>query len=94
MAEKLEQARAILIRHGHYDWLTRSGKFEVPNKGMEFAVTYLLMLLALFQWCWALVECRLLAGAVFAPRSLRQNSGFLLAFQSSSGRRKRLGCTS
>ena len=47
-AEKLERARAILKEHGNYDWLTASGKFVVLNNGIEFAVTYLLMLLSLF----------------------------------------------
>ena len=46
--EKLERARELLQEHGNYDWLTGSGKFVVLNNGIEFAVTYLLMLLALF----------------------------------------------
>ena len=47
-AEKLERARAILQEHGNYEWLTASGRFVVLNNGIEFAVTYLLMLLSLF----------------------------------------------
>ncbi|WJN58177.1 DoxX family protein [Pseudomonas sp. SO81] len=46
--EKLERARELLQEHGNYEWLTASGKFVVLNNGIEFAVTYLLMLLALF----------------------------------------------
>ncbi|MOA56323.1 hypothetical protein D3C78_1802810 [compost metagenome] len=46
--EKLERARALLKAHGNYDWLTSSGKLVVLNNGIEFAATYLLMLLALF----------------------------------------------
>lgn len=46
-AEKLERARNILQTHGNYEWLTGSGKFVVLNNGIEFATTYLLMLLAL-----------------------------------------------
>jgi uncharacterized membrane protein YphA (DoxX/SURF4 family) len=46
-AEKLERARDILQTHGNYDWLTASGKFVVLNNGIEFATTYLIMLLAL-----------------------------------------------
>jgi uncharacterized membrane protein YphA (DoxX/SURF4 family) len=46
--EKLERARELLQEHGNYAWLTSSGKFVVLNNGIEFAVTYLLMLLALF----------------------------------------------
>ena len=47
-AEKLERARSILREHGNYDWLTGSGKFVVLNNGIEFAATYLVMLVALF----------------------------------------------
>ena len=47
-AEKIERARAILREHGNYDWLTSSGKFVVLNNGIEFAATYLVMLVALF----------------------------------------------
>ncbi|MES2821228.1 MAG: DoxX family protein [Pseudomonadota bacterium] len=46
--EKLERARELLKAHGNYDWLTGSGKFVVLNNGIEFAVTYLIMLVALF----------------------------------------------
>lgn len=46
--EKLERARSILQEHGHYEWLTSSGDFVILNNGMEFAVTYFVMLLALF----------------------------------------------
>lgn len=47
-AEKLERARSILQTHGNYPWLTSSGKLVVLNNGIEFAVTYLVMLVALF----------------------------------------------
>jgi uncharacterized membrane protein YphA (DoxX/SURF4 family) len=47
-AEKLERARSILQEHGNYNWLTTSGKLVVLNNGIEFAVTYLVMLVALF----------------------------------------------
>jgi len=46
--EKIERAREILKEHGDYEWLTSSGKFVVLNNGIEFAATYLLMLLTLF----------------------------------------------
>lgn len=46
--EKLERAREILQTHGNYEWLTSSGKFVILNNGIEFATTYLIMLLALF----------------------------------------------
>ena len=45
--EKLERAREILQAHGNYEWLTASGKFVILNNGIEFAATYLIMLLAL-----------------------------------------------
>ncbi|MCH7387186.1 DoxX family protein [Acinetobacter modestus] len=46
-AEKLEKAHEILQNYGNYDWLTASGSFVILNNGVEFAVTYLVMLLAL-----------------------------------------------
>jgi uncharacterized membrane protein YphA (DoxX/SURF4 family) len=46
-AEKLERARTILRTHGNYEWLTSSGKFVILNNGIEFATSYLTMLLAL-----------------------------------------------
>ena len=46
-AEKLEKAREILMTYGNYDWLTSSGSFVILNNGVEFAVTYLIMLVAL-----------------------------------------------
>lgn len=45
--EKLEKAHEILQNYGNYDWLTASGSFVILNNGVEFAVTYLVMLLAL-----------------------------------------------
>lgn len=45
--ERLERARMILQEHGNYDWLTGSGNFVISNNGVEWAVTYLFMLLAL-----------------------------------------------
>lgn len=47
--EKLAKANALLAEHGHYDWLTASGKLVVLNNGMEFAATYLVMLLTLLS---------------------------------------------
>lgn len=44
---RLERARGILREHGNYDWLTEKGSFVVLNSGIEFAATYLAMLLAL-----------------------------------------------
>lgn len=46
--ERLGAARSLLREHGNYDWLTGSGNFVISNNGIEWSVTYLLMLLALF----------------------------------------------
>jgi uncharacterized membrane protein YphA (DoxX/SURF4 family) len=46
--ERLNVAKEILQEHGNYDWLTEHGSFVVLNNGIEFAVTYLIMLLILF----------------------------------------------
>lgn len=46
--EKVERARELLRTHGNYQWLTSSGKLVVLNNGIEFAATYLVMLVALF----------------------------------------------
>lgn len=46
-AEKLQAAKSLLQQYGNYDWLTSSGNLVVLNNGIEFAITYLLMLLAL-----------------------------------------------
>lgn len=45
--EKLDRAREILQIHGNYEWLTASGKFVILNNGIEFATTYLIMLMTL-----------------------------------------------
>jgi uncharacterized membrane protein YphA (DoxX/SURF4 family) len=47
--DKITAAREILQAHGNYDWLTASGNFVILNNGIEFAVTYLIMLLALVK---------------------------------------------
>ena len=46
--DRLQEAREILQEHGDYDWLTENGSLVMLNNGIEFAATYLLMLLALF----------------------------------------------
>jgi uncharacterized membrane protein YphA (DoxX/SURF4 family) len=46
--ERLDMARRLLREHGNYDWLTESGNFVISNNGMEWAVTYFVMILALF----------------------------------------------
>ncbi len=48
IAVRLGAAREILSEHGNYSWLTEKGNFVILNNGIEFAVTYALMLLSLF----------------------------------------------
>ncbi|MBE9568706.1 MAG: DoxX family protein [Proteobacteria bacterium] len=47
-SEQLDAARAILQEHGNYEWLTENGSFVILNNGIEFAATYIIMLLVLF----------------------------------------------
>ena len=47
-ALRLDKAKEILQEHGNYSWLTEQGSFVVLNNGIEFGVTYFVMLLALF----------------------------------------------
>ena len=47
-ALRLDKAKEILQEHANYSWLTEQGSFVVLNNGIEFAVTYLIMLLVLF----------------------------------------------
>jgi len=46
--EKLAAAKDILQANGNYEWLTSSGNFIISNNGIEFAATYLIMLVVLF----------------------------------------------
>ncbi|MDH3589399.1 MAG: DoxX family protein, partial [Gammaproteobacteria bacterium] len=46
-AQRLDRAKKILEDNGNYDWLTEQGNFVISNSGVEWAVTYLVMLLAL-----------------------------------------------
>ena len=47
IAVRLGAAKDILREHGNYNWLTAKGNFVILNNGIEFAVTYLIMLLVL-----------------------------------------------
>jgi uncharacterized membrane protein YphA (DoxX/SURF4 family) len=49
VGERLSAAKNLLQQHGNYDWLTAKGSIVVLNNGIEFATTYLLMLLCLLQ---------------------------------------------
>jgi len=46
--ERLDVAKSLLQEHGNYQWLTGKGNLVMSNNGIEFGVTYLVMLLALF----------------------------------------------
>jgi putative oxidoreductase len=46
--ERLDRAKELLKEHGNYAWLTENGSLAIINNGVEFAVTYLIFLLALF----------------------------------------------
>jgi putative oxidoreductase len=48
VSQRLDRARGILEEHGRYGWLTERGSFVILNNGIEFAATYLVMLLVLF----------------------------------------------
>lgn len=48
VAQRLGAARDLLREHGNYSWLTEKGSFVILNNGIEFGVTYLIMLLSLF----------------------------------------------
>lgn len=47
-SDKLTRMRAILDENGNTDWLYQNGNIVILNNGIEFAVTYFIMLLALF----------------------------------------------
>jgi uncharacterized membrane protein YphA (DoxX/SURF4 family) len=47
-AERLSRAKEILTENGNYDWLTGRGSVVILNNGIEFAITYFIMLLSLF----------------------------------------------
>ncbi len=44
---RLQRMREILAEHGNTDWLYEKGGIVVLNNGIEFSMTYLIMLLAL-----------------------------------------------
>ena len=47
VAVRLGAANDILREHGNYAWLSEKGNFVILNNGIEFGVTYLLMLFSL-----------------------------------------------
>jgi putative oxidoreductase len=70
VAVRLGTARDILMEHGNYSWMTEKGSLVVLNNGIEFAVTYFVMLLALlFTGGGRYVSVDYYLGRLFAPRS-------------------------
>lgn len=47
VAVRLGMARDVLREHSNYAWLTEKGEIVILNNGIEFGVTYLVMLFAL-----------------------------------------------
>ena len=47
IALRLGAATDLLMEHGNYAWLSERGSLVILNNGIEFAVTYLVMLLSL-----------------------------------------------
>lgn len=47
-AIRLSKMRELLESHGNTDWLYQQGNIVVLNNGVEFSITYFIMLLALF----------------------------------------------
>ena len=48
VGKRVDAAKSLLKKHGNYGWLTEKGNFVVLNNGVEFGVTYFIMLLVLF----------------------------------------------
>ena len=70
VAVRLGAAKDILREHGNYSWLTEQGNFVVLNNGIEFAVTYLLMLLTLlFTGGGRFTSVDYYLSSLFPPRS-------------------------
>ena len=46
-AQRLAEAKALLMEHGNYEYLTEHGSLVILNNGIEFGATYFLMLLSL-----------------------------------------------
>lgn len=49
VGERLTAIKALLKQHGNYEWLTELGPVVILNNGIEFAATYLIMIMALFM---------------------------------------------
>ncbi len=47
VGKRLDRAREILKEHSNYDWITETGQIVILNNGIEFAATYLILLVVL-----------------------------------------------
>ena len=47
-SERLSAAKSLLRENGNYEWLTGKGTVVILNNGIEFAITYFIMLFSLF----------------------------------------------
>ncbi len=47
IANRIGAVRTLLQEHGNYDWLTGKGVLVILQNGIEFAFTYLIMLISL-----------------------------------------------
>ncbi len=50
VGKRLDAAKSLLQRHGNYSWLSEKGSFVVLNNGIEFAITYMIMLMVLLAY--------------------------------------------
>jgi uncharacterized membrane protein YphA (DoxX/SURF4 family) len=48
IASRLNVAKSVLQENANYRWITEKGNLVILNNGIEFSITYLIMLLALF----------------------------------------------
>lgn len=48
IASRLNAAKSVLQENANYRWITEKGNLVILNNGIEFSITYLIMLLALF----------------------------------------------
>ncbi len=70
VAVRLGAARELLQEHGNYSWLTEKGSFVILNNGIEFGVTYFVMLLGLlFTGGGRYVSLDYYMARVFPPRN-------------------------
>ncbi|MFT6310412.1 MAG: putative membrane protein YphA (DoxX/SURF4 family) [Porticoccus sp.] len=48
ISSRLNTAKSVLQENANYRWLTEKGNLVILNNGIEFSITYFIMLLALF----------------------------------------------